>query len=98
LVGGLGVVPGANLGERHALFETVHGSAPDIKGKDIANPSAMIQAAVMMLRHISEKAAANRIAAALERVLARGEVMTRDLGGHATTKKFAEAIIREMER
>ena len=98
LVGGLGVVPGANLGERHALFETVHGSAPDIKGKDIANPSAMIQAAVMMLRHISEKAAANRIAAALERVLARGDVMTRDLGGHATTKKFAEAIIREMER
>ena len=98
LVGGLGVVPGANLGDRHALFETVHGSAPDIKGKNIANPTAMIQAAVMMLRHLSEKAAANRIASALERVLMRGEVMTRDLGGGATTKQFAEAIIREIER
>jgi len=98
LVGGLGVVPGANLGDHHALFETVHGSAPDIKGKNIANPSAMIQAAVMMLRHISEKAAANRIALALDRVLIRGDVLTRDLGGTATTKKFAEAIIREIER
>jgi isocitrate dehydrogenase (NAD+) len=98
LVGGLGVVPGANLGDRHALFETVHGSAPDIKGKNIANPSAMIQAAVLMLRHLSEKAAANRIALALERVLMRGEVLTRDLGGSTTTQKFAEAIIREIER
>ena len=98
LVGGLGVVPGANLGDRHALFETVHGSAPDIKGKNIANPAAMIQAAITMLRHISEKAAANRISLALERVLMRGEVMTRDLGGSASTTKFGEAIIREMER
>lgn len=98
LVGGLGVVPGANLGDRHALFETVHGSAPDIKGKNIANPSAMIQAAIMLLRHISEKAAANRISLALERVLMRGEVMTRDLGGRASTTKFADAIIREIEK
>ena len=98
LVGGLGVVPGANLGDHHALFETVHGSAPDIKGKNIANPSAMIQAAVMMLRHISEKAAANRIGLALDRILIRGEVLTRDLGGTAPTTKFAEAIIREIER
>jgi isocitrate dehydrogenase (NAD+) len=98
LVGGLGVVPGANLGDRHALFETVHGSAPDIKGKNIANPSAMIQAAIMMLRHLSEKAAANRISLALERVLMRGEILTADLGGTASTKKFAEAIIREIER
>jgi len=98
LVGGLGVVPGANLGDRHALFETVHGSAPDIKGKNIANPSAMIQAAILMLRHISEKAAANRISLALERVLMRGEVMTRDLGGSASTTKFADAIIREIEK
>ena len=98
LVGGLGVVPGANLGDHHALFETVHGSAPDIKGKNIANPSAMIQAAMMMLRHISEKAAANRIGLALDRVLIRGEVLTRDLGGTAPTTKFAEAIIREIER
>jgi isocitrate dehydrogenase (NAD+) len=98
LVGGLGVVAGANLGDRHALFEPVHGSAPDIKGKSIANPTAMIQAAVMMLRHISERAAANRIFVALERVLTRGEALTRDLGGNATTKKFGEAIIREIER
>jgi isocitrate dehydrogenase (NAD+) len=98
LVGGLGVVPGANLGDRHALFETVHGSAPDIKGKNVANPTAMILAAAMMLRHISEKAAAGRISLALERVLTRGEVMTADLGGTATTKKFAEAIIREIEK
>lgn len=98
LVGGLGVVPGANLGDHHALFETVHGSAPDIKGKNIANPSAMILAAVLMLRHVSENAAANRISLALERVLIRGEVMTRDLGGSASTTKFAEAIIREIEK
>jgi isocitrate dehydrogenase (NAD+) len=98
LVGGLGVVPGANLGDDHALFEAVHGSAPDIKGKNIANPSAMIQAAIMMLRHLSEKAAANRISLALERVLMRGEVLTPDLGGRASTTKFAEAIIREIEK
>ena len=98
LVGGLGVVPGANLGDHHALFEAVHGSAPDFKGKNIANPSAMIQAAIMMLRHLSEKAAANRISLALERVLMRGEVLTPDLGGTATTKRFADAIIREIEK
>ena len=97
LVGGLGVVPGANLGDTHALFETVHGSAPDIKGKSIANPTAMIQAAVMMLDHISEKPAAKRISAALEKVLTEGAIRTPDLGGKATTKKFAEAIIREIE-
>ena len=98
LVGGLGLVAGANLGDQHALFEPVHGSAPDIKGKGIANPSAMITAATMMLRHINERAAANRIGAALEKVLGRGDCVTRDLGGTATTKKFAEAIIREIER
>jgi isocitrate dehydrogenase (NAD+) len=98
LVGGLGVVPGANLGNKHALFETVHGSAPDIKGKNIANPTAMIQAAVMMLDHISEKPAAKRISAALEKVLTEGAIRTPDLGGKATTKKFAEAIIREIEK
>ena len=98
LVGGLGLVAGANLGDHHALFEPVHGSAPDIKGKGIANPSAMITAAVMMLRHIGERAAANRIYAALEKVLWRGDCVTRDLGGTATTKKFAETIIREIER
>jgi isocitrate dehydrogenase (NAD+) len=98
LVGGLGVVAGANLGDSHALFETVHGSAPDIKGKGIANPTAMISAAIMMLNHISEPAAAKRISVALERVLQRGDCLTPDLGGSATTKRFAEAIIKEMER
>jgi isocitrate dehydrogenase (NAD+) len=98
LVGGLGVVPGANLGDKHALFETVHGSAPDIKGKNIANPTAMIQAAVLMLNHISEKPAAKRISAALEKILIEGAIRTPDLGGKATTKKFADAIIREIEK
>src|SRR5918996_6616321 len=98
LVGGLGVVPGANLGDEHALFETVHGSAPDIKGKNIANPVAMIQAAVMMLDHIAEKRAAERISTALEKVLVEGAIKTRDLGGSATTTKFADAIIREIEK
>ena len=98
LVGGLGVVAGANLGDSHALFETVHGSAPDIKGKGIANPTAMISAAIMMLNHISEPAAAKQISVALESVLQRGDCLTPDLGGSATTKKFAEAIIKEMER
>jgi isocitrate dehydrogenase (NAD+) len=98
LVGGLGVVPGANLGDQHALFETVHGSAPDIKGKNIANPTAMILAAVMMLNHIGEKKAARRISNALEAVLKKGERLTPDLGGSATTTKFAEAIIKEIER
>ena len=98
LVGGLGVVPGANLGDQHALFETVHGSAPDIKGKNVANPTAMILAAVMMLNHIGEKKAAKRISNALEVVLQRGDRLTPDLGGSATTTQFADAIIREIER
>jgi isocitrate dehydrogenase (NAD+) len=98
LIGGLGLVAGANLGDHHALFEPVHGSAPDIKGKGIANPAAMIAAATMMLRHIDERAAANRIDAALEKVLWRGDCLTRDLGGTATTKQFTDAIIREIER
>jgi isocitrate dehydrogenase (NAD+) len=98
LVGGLGVVPGANLGDQHALFETVHGSAPDIRGKNVANPTAMILAAAMMLDHISEKAAAAKIRSALESVLKRGKSLTPDLGGSATTTQFAAAIIKEIER
>src|SRR5205807_668710 len=88
LVGGLGVVAGANISDGYALFETVHGSGPDIKGKGIANPTAMISAAIMMLNRISEQTAAKRISAALERVLQRGDCLTPDLGGSATTKKF----------
>jgi isocitrate dehydrogenase (NAD+) len=98
LVGGLGVVPGANLGDTHALFESVHGSAPDIKGKNIANPTAIILAAVMMLEYISEAKAAARLRAALHAVLTRGERLTADLGGSASTSQFADAIRREVEK
>jgi isocitrate dehydrogenase (NAD+) len=98
LVGGLGVVPGANLGDTHALFESVHGSAPDIKGKNIANPTAIILAAAMMLDYISETKAAARLRAALHTVLMRGEYLTRDLGGTASTSRFADAIRREIEK
>jgi isocitrate dehydrogenase (NAD+) len=94
LVGGLGIVPGANIGADAAVFEAVHGSAPDIAGKGIANPTALIQSAVMMLHHIGEQAAAQRIEDALVEVYRRGEVRTPDLGGTATTETFAEAIAK----
>ncbi|MCL4848973.1 MAG: isocitrate dehydrogenase (NAD(+)) [Acidobacteria bacterium] len=97
LVGGLGVVPGANLGEHVAVFEAVHGSAPDIAGQGIANPMALLLSALMMLRHLGEDAAADRIRAALERVLVKGETLTRDLGGTATTLAFTDAVCREVE-
>ncbi|TAK12239.1 MAG: NAD-dependent isocitrate dehydrogenase, partial [Acidobacteria bacterium] len=96
LVGGLGIVPGANLGTDSAVFEAVHGSAPDIAGQNLANPTALLQSALMMLRHIGERAAADRISAALMRVLAAGTTRTRDLGGAATTSAFADAIIAAM--
>jgi isocitrate dehydrogenase (NAD+) len=92
LVGGLGVVPGANLGESCAVFEAVHGSAPDIAGRNVANPTALLLSANLMLRHLGETAAADRIDAALTRVLTAGQVRTRDLGGTATTTAFAGAI------
>jgi isocitrate dehydrogenase (NAD+) len=94
LVGGLGVVGAANLGRDAAVFEAVHGSAPDIAGRNIANPTALLLSAVMMLRHIDEAAAADRIMKALGRVLVDGTVRTRDLGGTATTSQFAEAVSR----
>jgi len=94
LVGGLGLVPGANLGERIGVFEAVHGSAPDIAGKNIANPTALLMSALMMLRALGESDAAGRIRAALGRVLVDGRVRTRDLGGSATTMEFAEEIVR----
>ncbi len=96
LVGGLGVVPGANIGDECAVFETVHGSAPDIKGKNVANPTAMILAAVMMLRHIGESESAERIYSALVKVLSEKKVRTPDIGGSATTTEFTQAIIKEM--
>jgi len=93
LVGGLGIVPGANLGTDNAVFEAVHGSAPDIAGKNIANPTALLQSALMMLRHIREDAAADRIWAAMMRVLSNHQMRTRDLGGSASTTAYADAII-----
>ncbi|HWH78145.1 MAG TPA: isocitrate/isopropylmalate family dehydrogenase, partial [Candidatus Binatus sp.] len=98
LVGGLGVVPGANLGDSHALFEAVHGSAPDIQGRNIANPLALLLAAILLLRHISELKAAQRIGDAIESILLKGECRTADLGGKATTTQFANAIIKEIEK
>jgi isocitrate dehydrogenase (NAD+) len=96
LVGGLGLVPGANLGDDCAIFEAVHGSAPDIKGQNKANPTAMILAAIMMLKHIGEGPAAERIYGALLRVFTERKVFTRDLGGAATTKDFTQAILKEI--
>ncbi len=92
LVGGLGLVPGANIGERLAVFEAVHGSAPDIAGKNVANPTALLLSAVLMLEYLGETDAAGRIRAALSRVLTAGMVRTRDLGGSASTSEFAEAV------
>jgi isocitrate dehydrogenase (NAD+) len=97
LVGGLGLVAGANLGESCAVFETVHGSAPDIKGQGKANPTAMILAAIMMLHHLGEGKAAGCIQAALEKVFTVRRLFTPDLGGACTTREFAEAVIREMD-
>jgi isocitrate dehydrogenase (NAD+) len=94
LVGGLGVVGSANLGEDIGVFEAVHGSAPDIAGKNIANPTALLLSAIMMLRHIDEGAAADRVMAALGQVLTSGEFRTRDLGGTASTFEFADAVSR----
>jgi isocitrate dehydrogenase (NAD+) len=97
LVGGLGLVPAANLGDTHAIFEAVHGSAPDIAGKNAANPTALMQSAVLMLRHLGERDAAGRLEQGILRVYAEGQVRTRDLGGSATTSQFADAVIAAME-
>jgi len=96
LIGGLGLVPGANIGEKGAVFEAVHGSAPDIAGKGVANPTALLQSAILMLRHIDERAAADKIETAMLKVFEEGEVRTRDIGGTATTDEFADAIIVKM--
>lgn len=96
LVGGLGVAPGANVGEKCAMFEAVHGSAPDIAGQDIANPMAEILSGVLLLQHIGENDAAKRIETALTAVLAEKKSVTRDLGGTAGTKAFTQAIIDKL--
>ena len=97
-VGGLGLVPGANIGAEAAVFEAVHGSAPDIAGKDIANPTALLQSAILMLRHIDEEPAADKIQAALEKTYAAKKTLTRDVGGKAGTRAFADAVIQNMEQ
>jgi isocitrate dehydrogenase (NAD+) len=94
LVGGLGVVPGANIGTEACVFEAVHGSAPDIAGKGIANPTAMLLSAVMMLQHIQEHQAAERILNAIYRVMGEGKVLTPDLKGTATTEQYADELIK----
>jgi len=92
-VGGLGLVPGANLGKECAIFEAVHGSAPDIAGQDKANPTAVLQSAILMLDHLGETEAATKIHAALETVYAEGKSLTRDVGGTVGTRAFADAVI-----
>jgi isocitrate dehydrogenase (NAD+) len=95
-VGGLGFVPGANIGESCAIFEAVHGSAPDIAGKDIANPTAVIRSAQLMLLHLGEAAAAEKIQNALEQVYRTRDKLTQDVGGKAGTSAFADSVIEEM--
>ncbi|OLB87126.1 MAG: isocitrate dehydrogenase [Acidobacteriales bacterium 13_2_20CM_2_55_5] len=96
-VGGLGFVPGANIGDHCAIFEAVHGSAPDIAGKNIANPTAVIRSALLMLRHLGEYEAATKIRNALEKVYRTRDKLTRDVGGKAGTSEFADSIIEFME-
>lgn len=97
LIGGLGLAPGANIGEIGAVFEAVHGSAPDIAGQGIANPTALLMSAILMLRHIDEIDAADRVQKAMLEVYAEGKIRTRDLGGTAKTADFASAIIDKMK-
>jgi isocitrate dehydrogenase (NAD+) len=98
LVGGLGVAAGANVGSDLAIFEAVHGSAPDIAGKGVANPTAMLKSAVMMLNYMGETSIAGTLEKAIERTLKNNEERTADLGGSANTRKFTQAVIRNLER
>jgi isocitrate dehydrogenase (NAD+) len=97
LIGGLGLVPGANIGELGAVFEAVHGSAPDIAGQGIANPTALLMSGILMLRHLGEREAADRVERAMLKVYTDGQVRTRDVGGTARTNEFARAIVEAME-
>jgi isocitrate dehydrogenase (NAD+) len=98
LVGGLGVVPSGNLGESCAIFEAVHGTAPDIAGKGLANPTALLMSGIMMLEHLGENAAARRVEKALRRVYHEGKALTRDVGGSASTEQFSDAVIAALDR
>lgn len=95
-IGGLGLVPGANLGRECAIFEAVHGSAPDIAGKDRANPTALLQSAVLMLHHLDEAATAQKVQGAIEQVYREGKTLTRDVGGQSGTQAFADAVLEAM--
>src|SRR5438034_2036454 len=97
LVGGLGCVPGSNIGDDAAVFEAVHGSAPDLAGKGLANPLAVIMSGVMMMRHLHEDVLADRVKDAYDVVLAEGKTLTRDLGGSASTEQFADAVIAKLQ-
>ncbi|HTU33955.1 MAG TPA: isocitrate dehydrogenase (NAD(+)) [Candidatus Acidoferrum sp.] len=96
LVGGLGVVPSGNIGEHASVFEAVHGTAPDIAGKGVANPTALLMSAIMMLQHLQEHALAQQIDAAMRKVYREGKTLTRDVGGTATTEQFTEAVIHAL--
>ena len=93
LIGGLGLAPRANIGKPYAIFEAVHGTAPDIAGKGVANPTALLLSGALMLRHLDENAAADRVFAAVNTVLGEGRVRTADLGGSATTQEYVDALI-----
>ncbi len=97
LVGGLGLVAGANLGENHAIFEAVHGSAPDIAGQGIANPTAVLLASIMLLRYIGQAESADRVQAALRKVYSEHRALTRDVGGSASTREFTAAVIAALK-
>jgi len=97
LVGGLGVVPSANIGDQCAMFEAVHGTAPDIAGKGFANPTALLMSSILMLEHLGEQTAAERIQNALERVYREARHTTRDVGGKAGTEEFADAVIAALK-
>jgi isocitrate dehydrogenase (NAD+) len=96
LVSGLGLVPGANLGFRCAIFKAMHGSAPDIPCKDVANPTALLKSAILMLHHLDEPAAADRVQKVLEAVYAERKTLTGDVGGTAGTTQFADAVLAAM--
>src|SRR5437868_7872933 len=97
LVGGLGLVPSANLGEKYAIFEAVHGSAPDIAGKNLANPTARLRSSLLMLRHIGEPEAAMKIRNALDMVYRDRDKLTKDVGGKSGTKEFADEVIKAIQ-
>ena len=97
LVGGLGIVPGANMGETHAVFEAVHGSAPDIAGQGKANPTALMMSSVMMLTHLGETEAAHKLQSGIESVYREGKYLTGDVGGSASTEEFTDAVVKTIK-